>query len=50
MIFDLTDSDIERILLIYHLIIIGLANAVSILWAKVSVMKKEIKRLRDKIS
>ena len=50
MIFDLTDSDIERILLIRHLIVIGLAIAVSILWAKMSVMKKEIKKLKDKYS
>lgn len=50
MIFDLTDSDVERILLIHHLIVIGLTIAVSILWAKVSIMKKEIKRLKDKAS
>lgn len=48
MIFDLTDSDVERILLIHHLIVIGLAIAVSILWAKVSIMRKEIKRLKEK--
>jgi len=48
MIFDLTGIDIERILLIHHLIVIGLAIAVSILWTKVSIMKKEIKRLKDK--
>lgn len=48
MIFDLTDSDIERILLIHHLIVIGLAITVSILWAKVSIMRKEIKRLKEK--
>ncbi len=48
MIFDLTDSDVERILLIHHSIAIGLAIEVSILWAKVNMMRKEIKRLKEK--
>lgn len=48
MIFDLTDIDIKRILLIHHLIVIGLTIAVSILWAKVSIMKKELKKQKDK--
>lgn len=50
MIFDLENSDIERILLIHHLMVIGLTVVVAILWAKTSIMKKEIKRLKDKIN
>jgi len=48
IISDLTDSDIVRILLIHHLIVIGLTIAVSILWAKMSIMKKELKKQKDK--
>lgn len=50
MIFDLTNSDIERMLLIHQVIVIGLTIAVAILWAKVGIMKKEIKKLKDKNS
>lgn len=46
--FDLTDSNIERILLIHHLIVIALVIAVSILWAKVNILKKELKKLKNK--
>lgn len=47
MIFDLTNSDIERILLINHLIVIGLTIVVSILWARVNALKKELKKQKD---
>ncbi|MBK8565615.1 MAG: hypothetical protein IPN76_20285 [Saprospiraceae bacterium] len=46
MIPDLNENDIERILLIHHLIVIALMIALSILWAKVSVLKKHIEQLK----
>jgi ribosomal protein S15P/S13E len=46
MISDLNETDIERILLIHHVIMITLTFALSILWAKVSVLKKHIEQLK----
>ncbi len=51
---DLTEADIERILFIHHIIVIGLIIGIVILWAKCRInkerieeLKKEIKRLKS---
>lgn len=46
MIPDLNENDIDRILLIHHIIIITLTVALSILWAKVSGLKKHLEQLK----
>jgi|GEM_PF-1062513 len=46
MIPDLNENDIDRILLMHHIIIIALTIVLGVLWAKVSVLKKKIEQLK----
>lgn len=46
---DLTETDIERILFIHHIIVIGLPVFIAILWAKCRVNKEQIEKLRKEL-
>jgi len=46
MIPDLNETDIERILWIHHVFMVVVMVVLSILWAKVSLLKKRIEQLK----
>lgn len=47
MIKTLSNGDIERILLIHHIAVIGLMVALVILWVKFGAIKRELNRIKS---